>query len=281
MKPNVLQNLEKNELLPQSAKTAFKEFLKISKQVEFGKIDKRQEGYILGDLRLPRCTSVLQMDGTKAGALMEWAKKEVVNFARINLKYELHKVGSLTDGTIDFILDGALRNPDEQKQMAAYHGTSVHDNIENYLTGYQYQDDEALQRFKEAWGRFGGTVVATEIPVVWHDNRGRGFGGRIDALCYKEGKWYIGDNKTSRSVHDSYACQISSYGNAVEQMSGGKIQIEGGVIFHIPDFATMNDRQKKEYEKRGSLIWINDLEAPFEHYRLLLGLYYRRNCKYF
>ena len=28
MKPNVLQNLEKNELLPQSAKTAFKEFLK-------------------------------------------------------------------------------------------------------------------------------------------------------------------------------------------------------------------------------------------------------------
>lgn len=281
MKPNVLQNLEKNEILPKSAKSAFKKFYKIAEQVQFGKIDKRLEGYILNDLKVPRCTSVLQMDGTKAGALMEWAKREVVSFARTNLKYELHKVGSLTDGTIDFILDGALRNPDEQKEMAAYYGTGEHDNFENMLTGYGYNDTESLQRFKKAWESFGGTVVATEIPIVWHDNRGHGFGGRIDILCYKDGVWYIGDNKTSRSVHSSYACQVSAYGHAVEQMSDGKISPQKAVIFHIPNLTTMNEKQKKEYEKRGSVVYINDLEAPFEHYRLLLGLYYRRHNTYF
>lgn len=281
MKPNVLQNLEKNELLPEEAKAAFREFWKISEQVQFGKIDKNNEGYILNDLKLPRCTSILQMDGTKAGALMEWAKREVVNFARTNLKYELENLGYLTDGIIDSILDDALMNPDKQKNDAADHGTTVHDNIENYLTGYGYEDNESLGRFKEAWRNFGGCVVATEIPVVWHDNRGRGFGGRVDALCYKNGIWYIGDNKTSRSVHTSYACQVSGYGHAIEQMSDGKISPEKGVIFHIPDFTTMNDRQKKEYEKKGSVIYIDDLEAPFEHYRLLLGLYYRRHNSYF
>ena len=281
MKPNVVQNLDNNKNIPEEDKKAFKNFLKVATLVEFGKIDKRNDGYILNDLKLPRCTSVLQMDGSKAGALMEWAKREVVSFAKTNLKYELEKTGQLTASTIDFILDGALANPDKQKDEAAYHGTTVHDNIENYLTGYDYKEDEPLARFKEAWKKFGGEIVATEIPVVWHDNRGRGFGGRVDALCYKDGKWIIGDNKTSRSVHSSYACQISGYSHAIEQMSDGKIRIDQGVIFHVPHFSTMNDRQKREYNKRGNLIYINDLEEPFEYYQLLLGLYYKRNASYF
>ena len=280
MKPNVLQNLDKNTALDNAAKAAFKELYAKSSQITFGKIDKRNEGYILNDLKLPRCTSVLSMDGTKAGALMEWAKKEVANRIRELLQYRIGN-GPLSFLDIAECCEIGLQEPDKQKNEAADTGTARHDNFENFLTGYQYEDDEPLSRFKEAWNNFGGVVVATEIPVIWHDGNGHGFGGRVDALLYKDGKWIVGDNKTSRSVHESYACQISGYSKAIEQMTNGLIKIEKGAIFHIPDFDKMSIRQKKEYDKRGSLIYIDKLEEAFEHYRLLLELYYRRNNKYF
>lgn len=281
MKPNVLQNLDKNDLLSAEAKSAFKELYNKSSLITFGKIDKRNDGYILNDLKLPRCTSVLSMDGTKAGALMEWAKRQVSERIYKELEKPIIEGKILSTNDVYEACNIGLMDPDRQKDEAADTGTARHDNIENFLTGYQYEDDEPLSRFKEAWNNFGGTVVATEIPVVWHDGNGHGFGGRVDALLYKDGKWIVGDNKTSRSVHESYACQISGYSKAIEQMTNGLIKIERGAIFHIPDFDKMSNRQKKEYDKRGSLIYIDKLEEAFGHYRLLLELYYRRNNKYF
>ena len=282
MKANILERLERNELVAEPDKDAVRRFLKVASTVGFGKIAPRQEGYLFGDYKLPRCTSVLQMDGSKAGALMEWAKREVAGRIEHILTGKLIKGDPITEWVIADACKEGLVEPDRQRDQAADVGTETHDEIETYLTEDVLRDgSDGVLRFAEAWKRSGLTCIGTEIPVVWYDNNGLGFGGRLDILAYKDGRFYIGDNKTSRSVHESYGLQISSYAKGVEQMSHGAIKIAGGFIFHIPNLETLNERQKKEYNKRGSLIEVKNLNEAFEHYRLLLGLYNKRNNKYF
>lgn len=282
MKDNVLQRLDKLGL-PDEAMIQFMKLYDASKKVSFGKISPRQDGYLCGDLKLPRCTSILQMDGSKAGALMEWAKREVANKISQTLVYKLHKGDPITEWVIDDACKEGYADPDKQKNDAADKGTGVHDNIENYLMGYQYTQDEPLERFKAAFAQANVICVATEIPLVWYDVRGHGFGGRMDLLLYdlKRKEWFIGDNKTSRSVHESYGCQVAAYKAAIEQMTDYEMFITGGMLFHIPDLNSLNNKQKIEYDKRGSLVYLKNLEEAFDHYRLLLELYYKRNNKYF
>lgn len=286
MKPNVLERLRKNELVADSDKQAFYRFYDIANQVQFGKIAPRQEGYIFNDIKGARCTSVLQMDGSKAAALMEWAKRQVSGRIEVLLKDVLLKYGCVNEQDIINACQDGLMDPDRQKDEAAGAGTEEHDNVENWLTGGEYVETEGLKAFKEAWTRSGLVCVATEIPLIYKDfESGMAFGGRADILGYDpvQRKFVLGDNKTSRSVHESYACQLSGYSRAIRQMSKGDISPNEGFIFHIPRLENLNERQKKEYDKRGSLIKIEEckMDEAFEHFRLLLGLYYMRNNKYF
>jgi hypothetical protein len=274
-----LQRLQANELIAAEDKEKVKRLFEISDRIQFGQINRYLEGYILDDYKLPRCTSILQMDGSKAGGLMEWAKRQVAGRIEMLLVDKLTQSYAITYGDVIRACQQGLAEPDKQKDDAAIVGTGEHDNVERWLWKEKFVLTPALEMFIKAWKESGYTPVATEIPVIWHDEEGRGFGGRIDILAYKEGKFYIGDNKTSRSIHESYGCQVAAYKAAIEQMSD--IKIEGGTIFHIPNVETLNDRQKKEFEKRGSLVQLKNLEEAFEHYRLLLGLYYKRNNKYF
>lgn len=279
MENKKLQRLQANELIAAEDKEKVKRLFEISDRIQFGQINRYLEGYILDDYKLPRCTSILQMDGSKAGGLMEWAKRQVAGRIEILLVDKLTQSYAITYGDIIRACQQGLAEPDKQKDDAAIVGTGEHDNVEHWLWKEKFVPTPALEMFIKAWKESGYTPVATEIPVIWHDEEGRGFGGRIDILAYKDGKFYIGDNKTSRSIHESYGCQVAAYKAAIEQMSD--IKIEGGTIFHIPNVETLNDRQKKEFEKRGSLVQLKNLEEAFEHYRLLLGLYYKRNNKYF
>ena len=122
-------------------------------------------------------------------------------------------------------------------------------------------------------------LIATEIPLVWHQ-KGIGFGGKLDILAYKDGKFIIYDNKTSRSVHDSYACQVSAYKNAVEQMSPG-LKVNKCKIIHLANENNMSDWQKKQHQKLGNLIEITNMTKAWKHFKILLELYQMRNNKYF
>lgn len=279
MEKRILRRLEASSVIPEEDKQKIKKLLSVSDRVQFGQITPRLEGYMLDDFKGPRCTAVLQMDGSKAGALMEWSKRQVSSRIETILTERLTRSSVLSFADIQDACAQGLVEPDKQKDEAAVVGTGEHDNVEHWLWGEKYKETPGLLMFIEAWKKTGYELVATEIPVCWHDGNGHGFGGRIDILAYKEGKFYIGDNKTSRSIHDSYGCQVAAYKAAVEQMSD--IKIEGGTIFHIPNIDNLNDRQKKEFKKRGSLVQLKNLEEAFEHYRLLLGLYYKRNNRYF
>lgn len=175
----------------------------------------------------------------------------------------------------------ALQSPDKQRDSSAATGSGVHDNIEKDLNGQESVLDEPLKLFRQIWKREGVELICTEMPVVYKEPNGHGFGGKLDILAYKDDDFFIYDNKTSRSVHGSYCLQTSAYAKAVEQMSGGLIKIKGAKIVHLPNVSELKDWQLKLHRKMGNLIECKNMEEAFKHFHLLLEQYYMRNNKYF
>lgn len=255
----------------------------VSEKISFGKIAPRRDGYIMGELKLPRCTSVLEMDGRKAGALMEWAKREVISDAKSRI------VKAILGSTLSVeraceLLDEALKSPDKQKDKAGEAGTEEHDKIEKWLNNEPTMPSERLERFKDIWDSTGLKLIATELPVVYYDDVDQiGYGGRIDILAYDpvNNEIVLCDNKTSKSVHEGYAFQCAAYCKAIYYMTQGRIDIKKVKIFHLPDFDVLNDRQKEAYKKLGPVVDIKNLDKAFEIYNMLLKLYYMKNAKFF
>lgn len=282
MNESIIKRIKDSDvILPEHKEAIFKLF-DVASRVKFGKISPRMEGYKLGDGKYPRCTNVLSMDGTKAAALSEWAKREVVERAKKSLKEQLEE-GDLTVDAIDVLLESAIEEPERQKMDAAIKGTDVHDNIEKWLNGDKYEESIQLDDFKAIWEKEGATLVCTELPLVWSADGSNsvGFGGRMDILGYKDGKFIIYDNKTSKSVHTSYALQVAAYKAAVEQMSQGLIQIATAKIIHVPDFKSLSEYQMKAYKRYGNLVECKNLDVAFEHFKVLLNQYQMRNNKYY
>lgn len=272
--------VKNNNNIPESEKSKIFSLFEVAEQVGFGKFG-RTEMYTFKECKFPRCTAVMSMDGTKAGALMEWSKREVVQKMKDLLFNPPYHNKVLTDIDINIIGDLALAEPDKQRDDAGTVGTNEHDNIENFLNGKDYKQTEQFLLFKYVWELEKPELICTEMPLIWRTEKDFGFGGRLDILAYKNGSYIIYDLKTSKSVHQSYALQTSAYKEAVSLMSGYQIVPATTKIIHIPDVKTLKDYQLKEYKKRGGLIECNNLEEAFEHYKILLSQYYKRNNKYF
>ena len=250
-----------------------------SSKIEFGKKG-RIEGYISDDVVYPRCTSILNYDGSKAVALMDWSKREVVRKVNqmfnnyLSEGYELNRQG------IDYVCAQALKEPDRIKEEAADIGSEFHDNCELMMLGKEYKKIPRVEEFAKFWKDSGYQIIATEISLIWHyiDYTG-GFGGKCDILACKNNKLILADLKSSKAIHGSYALQLSAYGQAIKQMSG--LEIDEYHIFHYPDLDVISDTQKKEFNKRGHDIVLRNLDNAFTRFLNLLNLYQTRNEKYF
>ena len=283
LEESIYERVLNNEYIRESDKDAICTLFKTSDCISFGKIGPRSEGYIYQGVGYPRATNVLQMDGMRAAALLEWAKDQVAGRIEFELVKKLHDEGLISLNDITSACIKGRQDPDRQKDEAADVGTGHHDNIENWLNGLPFEDNDILRKFQQIWAKERVELICTELPLIYVDpETGHGFGGKLDILAYKDGEFIIYDNKTSKSVHNSYGLQVGgAYKHAVEQMSKGAIKISKCKIIHLPDKSTLKEWQLKQYKKLGNLVELKNYEEAFVHYKILLEQYYRRNNKYF
>lgn len=250
-----------------------------SSKIDFGKRG-RIEGYIDNDDIYPRCTSVLNYDGSKAVALMDWSKREVVKKMNNMLNQYLSEGFELNRNGIDYVCKQALNEPDRIKEEAADIGSEFHDNCELMMLGKEYNKLPRVEEFAKFWKDSGYQIIATELRLIWkNDILNIGFGGQCDILACKDKKILLADLKSSKAIHGSYALQLSSYGEAIKQMCG--LQVDEHRIFHYPDLDVISETQKKEFNKRGHNILIKNTDKAFHRFLNLLELYRTRNEKYF
>lgn len=276
-----IKNIIENKNIFEYDKPKLIKLLEKSSKITFGK-NGRSECYLYNNMKLPRCTSILKMDGSRADGLIIWAKREVSQYAYDNL-LKAYNENNLNLNTISLICQEAVKNPDAQRDKAANVGSDKHDKIEKWLNSYDKSFDEDIKDFINIWNNEHVELIATELPIAFcvHEV---GFGGKLDILAYKDGELIIYDNKTSKSLHQSYGLQVSAYACAVNQMLevllGDKLKVSRGKIIHIPDTNTMSELQIKEFNKRGNLVECKNMCEGFNHFLTLACLYNKRNNKY-
>lgn len=167
---------------------------------------------------------------SKTDMLMSWAVKlDVEAFAARAEEY----VNAKLKKDKDAIISEVKRTHRQTRDKAGSHGHDVHGLLERVIAGEKPEIPEELKKQVDfALGAIAGYKVIRNEGHVW--SKKHLYGGIFDLLLKKDGKFYVADFKTSKSVHDEFFVQMAAYDMAIQEMIPGKCPISGYIIIHVP-----------------------------------------------
>ncbi len=177
-----------------------------------------------GSARYPSVTGMLSV--INKPALVPWAKREALSSVETALVKRLDGKNSapiiLNKSWIDEILRDAKKRPDDIKNEAADLGTQAHAFIDQIIHGNAPEAvPEAIQTpvqgFRDWWMKSGIELVMGDTKVA---SLIYGYGGSLDALGRRNGKFIILDWKTSSGIYHEYALQVAAYAQAFYETYG-------------------------------------------------------------
>lgn len=174
-----------------------------------------------------RCSSVTGMLSViNKPALVPWAKKEALSVVENELLKRLEGKESssvlLDKSWIQNLLKDAKKKPDKLKEQAADLGTQAHAFIDLIIHGdapstIPEEIAGPVQSFRDWWMKSGIELVMgdTKVASILY-----GYGGSLDAIGWRNGKFIILDWKTSNSIYTEYALQVAAYAQAFYETYG-------------------------------------------------------------
>jgi len=160
-------------------------------------------------------------------ALINWATKTACDLIQGRLSCVVGQRIELTEEWINGVVAEGRKRPKAIKDEAANLGTMAHEAFEEIMAGRAPKVPTAIQsaieEFKKWFDSSNTEIVATELPIASELNR---FGGRLDAVGYRNGTWGILDWKTGSGIYGEYALQTAGgYAIAMEEQYPG-VKIE-------------------------------------------------------
>lgn len=177
-----------------------------------------------GTVRFPGVTGFLGI--ISKPALVPWAKREALALVESALVKRLDGKRCaqvvLNKSWIDNVLTDAKKRPDQLKDEAADLGTRAHAFIDKIIHGCEPdaippEIEAPVKAFKDWWKGSGIELVLGDTKVA---SRTHGYGGSLDALGRRDGKFIILDWKTSSGVYAEYALQVAAYAQAFTETFG-------------------------------------------------------------
>lgn len=174
--------------------------------------------------RYPGVTGMLSV--ISKPALVPWAKREALGMVENALLKRLDGRQSarlvLNKDWIQSVLADAKRRPDQLKDEAADLGSQAHAFIDLIIHGKEpetmpEQIAGPVKAFKDWWKASGIQLVMGDTKVA---SRLHGYGGSLDALGCRNGKFVILDWKTSSGIYTEYALQVAAYAQAFLETYG-------------------------------------------------------------
>jgi hypothetical protein len=194
------------------------------------------------------------VDGSSTTPISRWAVKQVIEFAKSHNYHSGQKHINM--------LDEAKKQPDILFRSAGNRGTRIHNAIESYLTGLEWENEltgeddhdklETCFRKVEKWiNNSGLKIITTELPLYHKELL---IGGAVDMILSDEiRRIYVVDFKTGSRVYKKDSLQVAAYISCLISMledgvelwdrfnttmphgeSLDQLQI-GGAIFHIKE----------------------------------------------
>lgn len=177
-----------------------------------------------GSARYPGVTGFLSV--INKPALVPWAKKEALSLVETALVKRLEgcdaAIVELNKGWIREIVSEARKRPEVLKDQAADLGSQAHAFIDRIIRNEEpanvpLEIAAPVQAFREWWKGSGIELVIGDTPVA---SREYGYGGSLDALGRKDGKFIVLDWKTSNAIYPEYALQVAAYAQALRETYG-------------------------------------------------------------
>lgn len=161
----------------------------------------------------------------KAGTGKPWAEALSGLLAgQFKLKKKSAKLDQLV---LASIIESAAKAPDQVKEAAADLGTRAHAYFDKVVKGEEIKVDEVPEDIRTPVSSFLAWLKESGIQMVMGDTRVASlkdkFGGSLDALGWKDGRYILLDWKTSNGIYDEYALQVAAYAQAFEETFGVRI----------------------------------------------------------
>lgn len=155
-------------------------------------------------------------------ALVNWSAREAASYFKRAIEDSNYVIAPEKLEAIAKVAATAHRM---KSQEAKDLGTAAHDIFHGIVEGKDvvipYELQAPSKRFSEWYIKSGIEIVATELIVA---NKLLKYGGRLDAIGYRDGKWGIVDYKTSSGFYgNEYAYQVGGYADAVEAQYGIRV----------------------------------------------------------
>ncbi|MGW1268188.1 hypothetical protein [Streptomyces sp. NPDC002491] len=190
-----------------------------------------------GDIKVPGVTSVGNM--LPKDFLTFWAAKEAAEAAVTNWDIVSELVKRDPKGAVDY-----LKNAHRRKSKAATDlGSAAHDYFERLARGEVVHDRHVhmdvkphVRWFREFLAEIKPRFLYLE-ETVWSDTHK--YAGSFDAIAEVDGEIVVLDWKTSKSVYDSVALQLSAYRYAERIIladTGESVPVPemvGGAVLHV------------------------------------------------
>ena len=145
----------------------------------------------------------------------------------------------LIDGVIVQSITALLKNkfgkkydsvPKDVLERAAKAGTYIHEQIENYCTGKEYEETPEVKNFKELEKTYKFKPMQNEIPVMLFSGAKPIAAGRIDLVIEMDGKIGGADIKRTYKLDRDYLTyQLNLYREAYKQTYGQEWEFMKGI----------------------------------------------------
>lgn len=157
--------------------------------------------------------------------------------------------------------------------IAAELGNKIHDAVEMLARGEEPEIDAKMRPYITSWEKFILDcepdflyLEATAYGTTDKDGAALGFAGTADFIATINGKTYVGDYKTGKSIHTEASLQLSSLAHADEIFDEETEEltplpeIHGGLVVHLTATGY-------------HLYTLTDLEQPWAEFQKLRGLW--------
>lgn len=205
-------------------------------------------------------------------ALIYWAVNQAIGYLQMALK----PGKSYDELELKKLLEDAKFAHRKVTTTAGDIGTLVHEAIETYIKEGKITEpvnDKAKESFKQfvKWATDNKVKFLESERKLY--SKEKGYAGTMDFYCEKQGKFFIGDTKTSSGIYDEMWFQTSGYQQAYQEETGAKV--DGHIIVRVGKDGTIEVKENYEYEKNviafnGALVLyrriqeLNDLKKNYE-----------------
>lgn len=194
-----------------------------------------------------------QVDGTTTAlgiinkpALMYWAVNMALEYIGNNLK----PGQALDEVQLKNLLADAKVAHKKKSTDAANIGTMIHEWIEQWITGKNPKTPINIM-MKLATDKFLEWVKENKVEFVDSErivySRKWGYAGTLDFIATINGKFVLGDFKTSTGIYDEYWLQVAAYEQAYREEFPDK-QIDGAVIVRCGKDGSLEIKESDAYK---------------------------------